>query len=67
MSVTVNGHVQHMIAYYSVADVLTGRLNTPSRIPESCGLGDIIELYPQAKLPLPAYDWDRIGGMLRYR
>ena len=38
MSVNVNGFAQHMVSYYSVQDVLAGRLRTPSTIPELMAL-----------------------------
>ena len=38
MSVTINGFAQHMISYYSVEDVLRGRLRCPSTIPELASL-----------------------------
>jgi hypothetical protein len=38
MSVTVNGYAQHMISYYTVEDVLAGKLRQPSTIPELASL-----------------------------
>ncbi|KAG0306953.1 hypothetical protein BGZ97_000569 [Linnemannia gamsii] len=34
MSIVVNGVSQHMISYYSKEDVLSGKLRTPSSVPE---------------------------------
>ncbi|KAF9135652.1 hypothetical protein BGW39_001532 [Mortierella sp. 14UC] len=38
MSIVVNGVSQHMISYYSKEDVLTGKLRTPSSVPELASL-----------------------------
>ncbi|KAK3806709.1 MAG: Gti1/Pac2 family-domain-containing protein [Benniella sp.] len=38
MSIVVNGVPQHMISYYSKEDVLSGKLHTPSSVPEFAGL-----------------------------
>jgi hypothetical protein len=38
MSVTVNGYSQHMISYYTMEDVIAGKLRTPSTIPELASL-----------------------------
>ncbi|WRT63484.1 uncharacterized protein IL334_000389 [Kwoniella shivajii] len=38
MSVSVNGFAQHMVSYYTVQDVMTGKLRSPSQIPELSSL-----------------------------
>jgi hypothetical protein len=67
MSVNVNGFAQHMVSYYSVADVLNGRLRTPSSIGELVSL-EISPEYMQKqnfRFP-PVFD---IGpdGLLQYK
>jgi len=38
MSIVVNGVSQHLISYYTKEDVLAGRLQTPSNVPELASL-----------------------------
>jgi hypothetical protein len=38
MSVSVNGYAQHMVSYYTIEDVLSGRLRCPSTVPELASL-----------------------------
>ncbi len=53
MSVNVNGFAQHMVSYYLVEDVLAGRLQTPSTIPDLIALEISPEyLHQRFRLPL---------------
>nr|KIR83692.1 cAMP-independent regulatory protein [Cryptococcus tetragattii IND107] len=38
MSVSVNGFAQHVVSYYAIDDVISGKLRTPSSIPELASL-----------------------------
>lgn len=67
MSVTVNGFAQHMISYYSVEDVLHGRLRAPSTIPELAGLEISAEYLHKQNFRFPPMIEVGPDGVPRYR
>ena len=38
ISVSINGVSQHIVSYYSLEDAMSGRLRTPSSVPELASL-----------------------------
>lgn len=67
MSVTVNGFAQHMISYYSIEDVLAGKLRTPSTIPELAGLEISPEYLHKQNFRFPPQIELGPDGIPRYR
>ncbi|KAJ6521667.1 Gti1/Pac2 family-domain-containing protein [Mycena vulgaris] len=66
-SLTLDGVPQHLISYYKIADVESGRLRAPSSLPELASL-DIAPRAPRARqLPLPPKTEVGIDGVPRYR
>lgn len=53
MSIIVNGSPQHLISYYTKDDVLSGRLATPSSIPELSQLEISPELFLRQSFRVP--------------
>ena len=67
MSVTVNGFAQHMISYYSVDDVLAGKLRSPSTIPELAALEISPEYLHKQNFRFPPMIEVGPDGVPRYR
>ncbi|ORY31979.1 Gti1/Pac2 family-domain-containing protein [Naematelia encephala] len=67
MSVTVNGFAQHMISYYTVEDVLAGKLRSPSTIPELAALEISPEYLHKANFRFPPMVEIGPDGIPRYR
>jgi hypothetical protein len=67
MSVTVNGFSQHMISYYSVEDVMSGKLRTPSTIPELSALEISPEYLHKQNFRFPPMIEVGQDGVPRYR
>jgi hypothetical protein len=67
MSVNVNGFAQHMVSYYSVQDVLAGRLRTPSTIPELMALEISPEYLHKQNFRFPPIVEIGPDGVPRYR
>ena len=67
MSVTVNGFAQHMISYYSIEDVLAGKLRCPSTIPELASLEISPEYLHKQNFRFPPMIEVGADGIPRYR
>jgi hypothetical protein len=67
MSVNVNGFAQHMVSYYSVADVLNGRLRTPSSISELVSLEISPEYMQKQNFRFPPVFDVGPDGLLQYK
>lgn len=67
MSVNVNGFAQHMISYYSVADVLADRLRTPSSITELVSLEISPEYMQKSNFRFPPVFDVGSDGVLQYK
>lgn len=67
MSVTVNGFAQHMISYYSVEDVLHGKLRSPSTVPELAALEISPEYLHKQNFRFPPMIEIGQDGIPRYR
>ncbi|WWC85636.1 uncharacterized protein L201_000502 [Kwoniella dendrophila CBS 6074] len=67
MSVSVNGFNQHMVSYYSVQDVLTGKLRAPSTIPELSSLEISQEYLNRQNFRFPPLIERGPDGIMRYR
>ncbi|WWD22260.1 hypothetical protein CI109_106751 [Kwoniella shandongensis] len=67
MSVSVNGFAQHMVSYYSVEDVLAGKLRTPSTIPELASLDISAEYLHKQNFRFPPMIEIGPDGIPRYR
>ena len=67
MSVTVNGYAQHMISYYTVEDVLAGKLRQPSTIPELASLDISPDYRLKRNFRFPAMIEDGQDIVPRYR
>ena len=67
MSVTVNGFAQHMISYYTMEDVVDGRLRSPSTIPELASLEISPEYLHKQNFRFPPMIEVGQDGIPRYR
>ncbi|WVQ93914.1 hypothetical protein IAU59_000992 [Kwoniella sp. CBS 9459] len=67
MSVSVNGFAQHMVSYYSVEDVLAGKLRSPSTIPELQSLEISSEYLSKQNFRFPPLTEIGPDGVIRYR
>ncbi|WWC57971.1 uncharacterized protein I303_100506 [Kwoniella dejecticola CBS 10117] len=67
MSVSVNGFNQHMVSYYSLDDVLTGKLRAPSTIPELASLEISQEYLNKSNFRFPPMIERGADGVNRYR
>jgi len=67
MSVTVNGFAQHMVSYYSVEDVLAGKLRSPSTIPELASVEISPEYLHKQNFRFPPMIEVGQDGVPRYR
>ncbi|ORX34544.1 Gti1/Pac2 family-domain-containing protein [Kockovaella imperatae] len=67
MSVTVNGFAQHMISYYTMEDVMSGRLRSPSSIPELASLEISPEYLHKQNFRFPPMIEVGADGIPRYR
>lgn len=67
MSVTVNGFSQHLISYYTLRDVIEGRLRTPSTIPELASLEISAEYLHRQNFRFPPQIEIGPDGVPRYR
>jgi len=67
MSVTVNGFAQHMISYYSVEDVINGKLRAPSTVPELASLEISPEYLHKQNFRFPPMIEVGQDGIPRYR
>ncbi|KAK8845312.1 hypothetical protein IAR55_006025 [Kwoniella newhampshirensis] len=67
MSVSVNGFAQHMVSYYSVEDVLAGKLRSPSTIPELASLEISAEYLHKQNFRFPPMIEVGQDGIPRYR
>ncbi|WWD05976.1 hypothetical protein V865_004061 [Kwoniella europaea PYCC6329] len=67
MSVSVNGFNQHMVSYYSVQDVLAGKLRAPSTIPELSSLEISQEYLNKQNFRFPPMIERGPDGINRYR
>ncbi|WVF66293.1 hypothetical protein IAT40_001033 [Kwoniella sp. CBS 6097] len=67
MSVSVNGFAQHMVSYYSVEDVLAGKLRSPSTIPELQSLEISSEYLSKQNFRFPPVTETGADGVIRYR
>lgn len=67
MSITVNGYVQHMISYYTMEDVIAGRLRTPSTIPELASLEISPDYLQRENFRFPPMIEIGYDGIARYR
>lgn len=67
MSVTVAGYSQHMISYYTVEDVLNGKLRAPSTIPELAALDISPDYLSKQNFRFPPLVEVGPDGIPRYR
>ncbi|WVR03339.1 hypothetical protein IAU60_000330 [Kwoniella sp. DSM 27419] len=67
MSVSVNGYAQHMVSYYTIDDVLTGKLRSPSTIPELASLEISQEYLHKQNFRFPPMIEIGQDGIPRYR
>ncbi|OCF33175.1 hypothetical protein I317_02362 [Kwoniella heveanensis CBS 569] len=67
MSVSVNGFAQHMVSYYTVEDVLAGKLRSPSTIPELQALEISPEYLSKQNFRFPPLTEMGTDGVIRYR
>jgi hypothetical protein len=67
MSVHVNGFAQHMISYYTLDDVLTGKLRTPSSLPELASLEISPDYLNKTNFRFPPQVEVGMDGVPRYR
>lgn len=67
MSVTVNGFAQHMVSYYTIADVMSGRLRCPSTVPELASLEISPEYLHKQNFRFPPMIEVGPDGIPRYR
>ncbi len=67
MSVNVGGFAQHLISYYSVEDVVAGRLRTPSSIAELQNLDIAPEYLHKQNFRFPPIIEIGPDGVPRYR
>ena len=67
MSVSVNGFSQHMVSYYTVEDVLAGKLRSPSSIPELASLEISAEYLHKQNFRFPPMIEVGVDGVPRYR
>lgn len=67
MSVTVMGYSQHMISYYHLDDVLSGKLRAPSTIPELAALDISPDYLSKQNFRFPPLVEVGPDGIPRYR
>lgn len=67
MSVHVNGFAQHMISYYTLDDVLKGKLRTPSSLPELASLEISPDYLNKTNFRFPPQVEVGMDGIPRYR
>lgn len=67
MSVHVNGFAQHMISYYTLDDVLKGKLRTPSSLPELASLEISPDYLSKTNFRFPPQVEVGMDGIPRYR
>ncbi|KIY65019.1 hypothetical protein CYLTODRAFT_357547, partial [Cylindrobasidium torrendii FP15055 ss-10] len=66
-SVTINGVPQHLISYYRIPDVLSGRLRTPSSLPELVSLSISDEYLDKVHFRIPPKIELDVNGHRMYR
>ncbi|PPR03576.1 hypothetical protein CVT24_007615 [Panaeolus cyanescens] len=66
-SLTINGVAQHLISYYKVEDVESGRLRSPSSLPELASLDISPEYLDKTHFRNPPKVEIGVDGILRYR
>ncbi|OWZ79134.1 cAMP-independent regulatory protein [Cryptococcus neoformans Bt85] len=67
MSVSVNGFAQHVVSYYAIDDVISGKLRTPSSIPELASLEISPEYLHKQNFRFPPQVEVGPDGIPRYR
>lgn len=67
MSVSVNGFAQHVVSYYAIDDVISGKLRTPSSIPELASLEISPEYLHKQNFRFPPQVEVGPDGVPRYR
>lgn len=67
MSVQMQGYSQHMISYYTVEDVMSGKLRAPSTIPELAALEISPEYLQKQNFRFPPMIEVGHDGIPRYR
>lgn len=67
MSVNIGNYSQHMISYYTVEDVMSGKLRTPSTIPELAALEISVDYLQKQNFRFPPMVEVGIDGVPRYR
>lgn len=67
MSVNIGGYSQHMISYYTVADVMSGKLRAPSSIPELASLEISSDYLEKQNFRFPPVVEVGLDGVSRYR
>lgn len=67
MSVSIGNYSQHMISYYTVADVLSGKLRAPSTIPELASLEISADYLQKQNFRFPPVVEVGQDGVPRYR
>ncbi|WWC67015.1 uncharacterized protein I206_100922 [Kwoniella pini CBS 10737] len=67
MSVSVNGFNQHMVSYYTIQDVIAGKLRAPSTIPELASLEISAEYLNKQNFRFPPLIERGPDGVNRYR
>ncbi|KAJ6629839.1 Gti1/Pac2 family-domain-containing protein [Mycena sp. CBHHK59/15] len=66
-SLTIAGVAQHLISYYKIADVESGRLRAPSSLPELASLDIAPALLDKAHFRCPPKTEIGLDGIARYR
>ncbi|KAJ7073506.1 Gti1/Pac2 family-domain-containing protein [Mycena belliarum] len=66
-SVTIAGTAQHLISYYKITDVTSGRLRAPSSLPELASLDIAAPLLAPGNFRVPPKTEVGLDGVPRYR